>query len=125
MKKYSLLIILTCLIGIIVHSQDTLKPVAKIVSNYSKKQGGFTPFSLFTETKSLKQENYKTVLSNFTTAQINEDQLANLVKKKYPAISFSFPINGKILTVDLVQVSLFTAEFSVVTDENKKISYTP
>ena len=103
----------------------TLKPVAEAVRQKHDLNIAFRTYDLFKNVHEPTDENIKQALSSGTSADIIPGKLFVLVQEAQAAITLNIPFNGRTLSIELVRVNIFTEDFSVITNENKVVAYTP
>ena len=102
-----------------------LNPIAEAVKKKHELKIVFPAYNLFKNTNTNVNENIRKALTSGTSADIIPEKLYELVHLAPPVVNINLPFNGKTLSVDLVSVSFFTENFSILTSDHKAVSYTP
>ncbi|MEC4003370.1 M12 family metallo-peptidase [Flavobacterium sp. SUN052] len=96
--------------------------VAKKIQELETQRTFFKPFSVL-KLVANNDISINKIVENATNATIDKKVVNDIVANKYQNIEINFPYNGKIVTLDLYKVDLFSEDFHVDTDKQKNISY--
>lgn len=124
MKKILQTLFLVFFVGL-GFSQNT-KPVAqKVLERISNNRSfvKYAPFSVNTDTQ--KQVQYNEAAADITVLNLNKTFLNDIVTTRPENVEFTFPFEGKEITVVLIKNNIFTEDFKVETSDGSNFNYTP
>ena len=101
------------------------RPVADAVVQKHDLNINFRSYNLFLNAHELTNANYRVALSTGTVANLNQGKLNDLIQLSPAAITVNIPFNGGVIAVELVSVNILTPDFTIRTNENKTVAYTP
>lgn len=102
-----------------------LKPVAQKVKNYQLSGKAFMSYDIFTKDSSVEKKNlYEKAAKDISVMQLKKTELQKIVAQKPEALEFSFPFEGKSITIELIKHNIFADGFRVNTDKGNA-AYTP
>lgn len=104
---------------------QNLKPVAEKVQNYQNTGKTISKVILFTvDPSNQKQNMYEVAAKGITVMQVDKSEITKIISQKPEALEFSFPFEGREVTVQLLKNNLFADGFRVNTDKGY-VEYTP
>lgn len=104
----------------------TKRPIAEQLTNVKNSGIAFNPVTLFTvnaNRSAVLQADIKRSLA----VTLDMNKLSAVVSANEDAMSFSFPYDGKTITLELYKVNILTDDFTVITDQSngEAVPYTP
>lgn len=104
----------------------TKRPIAEQLTSVKNSGIAFNPVTLFTvnaNRSAVLQADIKRSLA----VTLDMNKLSAVVSANEDAMSFSFPYDGKTITLELYKVNILTDDFTVITDQSngEAVPYTP
>jgi hypothetical protein len=102
-------------------AQTTLKPVPTLIENAKREGISFQKINgLFTSNANYPRQTIEKTVKNASILKLETTVLSQLQSQKPKAIELTIPYNNTFVTVELVQKSVLSDDFSVVTNRNKE-----
>lgn len=97
--------------------------VGKRIKEIENQKADFKNFQVLNVSQDLPTDDVTNVVSNATFANINLNNVNQIVANKLDAIEIDIPYNGEILKIELYKVDLFAQGFHVDSDKNSNLDY--